>query len=121
MIKRFLVPVVFFLLCFPSLPVNAEGIPSEPSLYGINGWEPVTDRNVIVSFDDYEFKHHIMASPVPHAPCGQVQVKGREVWLLTPEMNPYLYIIQLEPNAYRRVGESDWKGTVGITSGWIKK
>ena len=113
--------VVCLLTVFPSLPVVAEDVPPEPSFTTMNGWQPVTDRNVIVEFNDYDFKHPILSEPTPYPDCGQVQVKGREVWLLTfDSVMPMLYIVDLMPTAYRVHGQAEWNGTVGSTSEWIK-
>jgi hypothetical protein len=113
--------VVCLLTVFPSLPVVAEDVPPEPILETMQGWQPVRDRNVVVEFEAYEFKHPILSTPTPHPACGQIQVKGREVWLLTPDsVMPILYIIDLKHTAYRVKGQAEWIGTVGSTSDWIK-
>ena len=113
--------VACLLTVFPSLPVVAEVIPPEPSLRSMQGWQPVTDRNVVVEFEDYEFKHPVLSAPTPYPECKQVQVKGREVWLLTLDsVMPILYIIDLKHTAERVKGQAEWIGTVGSTSGWIK-
>ncbi len=120
MIKTIYALVVFVLIGFSSLTAFADGIPLEPSLQTMEGWQPVRDRNVIITFKEYEFKHHILTLPAPHPKCDGVRVKGREAWLLTPEANPYLYMIELEPNAYRKRGDTEWEGAYGKTSGKIK-
>jgi len=123
MVKRIVGALVLMVLClssFPSFLVWADGVPLEPSIDLMRGWQPARDRNVLVTFDDYEFKHHMVSTPVPFPKCKQVQIKGREVWLLTPDIFPSLYMIELEANAYRKRGDTDWEGMTGKTSGWIK-
>jgi len=82
----------------------------EPSLDRLQNWEPTRDRNVILKFRGRSFKHEILSVPTPVPQCGGVQVKGRELWLLTQELNPVLYIIAKEPNAWQKPGEVDWTG-----------
>jgi hypothetical protein len=113
--------MAFLLMVFPSFPVVAGGIPSEPSFNTLRGWQPVRDGNMVLVFNEYEFKHHILTTPAPFPQCNQVQVKGREAWLLTPELHPSLYMIELQPNAFRQVGESEWHGMFEKSSGWIEK
>lgn len=73
-------------------------------------WEPTRDRNVIISYQNMEFKHHIKATPAPFPQCNEVQAQGNESWLLTQEARPYLYIIERRPNAWKLPNDSTWTG-----------
>jgi hypothetical protein len=116
---KVLVPVgiiLFFLFVVLSVTTESFGNPPKMSDLGpMTGWEPTRDRNVIIKYENMEFKHHIKANPAPFPQCNGVQDQGREAWLLTQEENPYLYIIDRKPNAWKRPGESTWTGIIPKT------
>ena len=86
----------------------------------ISSWEPVQDGNMIVTLrtvdkdgiHEVQYKYHLKGLPIRLKSCDEVQrsPKMNEIWLITQEARPYMYIIQDKYNAYKPVGESTWIG-----------
>ena len=92
------------------------------SLYGqdITNWEPVQDGNMIVTVRTIDkdgihivqYKYHIKSPPLKRSHCNEVQYNREqdEIWLMTQEPNPWLYIIESQFNAYKPQGQDTWIG-----------
>ena len=86
----------------------------------ISSWEPVQDRNMIVTVQtidkdgihEVQYKYHLKGLPIRRESCDEVQHFPRlnEIWLITQEARPYMYIIQDKHNAYKLVDDSTWTG-----------
>lgn len=79
-------------------------------------WRPVRDGNMILTVrtidkdgvHDTHYKHAIKtpSSKVPE--CAEARQVGEELWLLTQESKPSLYIVDINANAVQEKNETQW-------------
>jgi len=99
-------------------PISAEPVPQEPEIELMVSWFPTADRNIIICFDLGCFKHQaLLINPYS---LGHHQVPENELWFVTNEQNPWIYIVQRSPNAFQHHGKSQRIGAIQKTSGFIE-
>ena len=108
-------PKILFALAFAFVLELSSSSAGE-----ITNWEPVQDRNMVVTVrtidkdgvHEIQYKYHMRSSPVRVPPCDEVQrfPELNEIWLTTQEAKPIMYIISNTYNAYKPEGQDNWIG-----------
>jgi hypothetical protein len=74
----------------------------------ISHWEPLNDGNMKVTIrvidkdgiHEVDYKYPIKAPPEAKPECAEFRTKGNEIWLLTQESFPVLYIVDVRKNEW---------------------
>ena len=82
----------------------------------LTSWETLRDGNMLMTYQfvdkdgvhEKRYKHEIKTFPLRLPECREVQLKGQEIWLITQETFPVLYIVKRTPTAVQPVAGEDW-------------
>jgi hypothetical protein len=94
-VKKILAFIILFMIVLAKISSAQE----------IAEWDTAPDGSMVVTIttitkngvQERSYKHKVLRRASKKPECNEVQIKDNELWLITQEQNPSLYIVEREP------------------------